>query len=254
MGAPDAWVRQKLKVPELLDDQGGRGNSRAMTERITEQPIRDAATLVLVRQIAGEPHVLMGQRGKGAIFMPGKFVFPGGRVDDADAGVPLGRPLSRHAAARLAVEGKRQPEALAAAAIRELWEETGLRLAVPAPEPFAAPQGWEAFCEGGLAPDAQGLQFFFRAITPPGRPRRFDARFFITSADVLWGDPDDFTHADDELSHLGWLSLEEARGYDVPFVTRIALGEVQALLDAPAVHRPIPFFEHGASVSRFRAL
>ncbi|MHA3977625.1 NUDIX hydrolase [Halovulum sp. GXIMD14794] len=225
-----------------------------MSDSISDQPIRDAATLVLVRRIEGTPHVLMGQRGKGAIFMPGKFVFPGGRVDAADAAVPLARPLPDDAAARLKVEGDAPPAALAVAAIRELWEETGLRLAVSAGGSFPAPAGWETFCEGGLAPDGQALDFFFRAITPPGRPRRFDARFFLARAEAVWGDPDDFTHADDELSHLAWLPLDAARGLDLPFVTRIALGEVQARLDAPDVHRPIPFFQHGASVSRFRAL
>ncbi|MSU88296.1 NUDIX domain-containing protein [Rhodobacteraceae bacterium 2CG4] len=218
------------------------------------QPVRDAATIVLVRRTGDGPRVLMGQRGAGAVFMPGKFVFPGGRVDEADAGVALGRPLAQPEAARLATDSAAAPAALAAAAIRELWEEAGLRLAVRAPDGYAPAPEWGPFCDPGLAPDAAALRFFLRAVTPPGRPRRFDARFFLCEADALWGDPDDFAAAGDELSHLSWLPLDAARALETPFVTRIALGELQALLDTPGAERPVPFFEHGAGVSRFRAL
>ena len=52
-------------------------------------PIRDAATVVIRRIISGKPHVLMGQRGKNAVFMPNKFVFPGGSIDKQDEYVKL---------------------------------------------------------------------------------------------------------------------------------------------------------------------
>jgi len=219
-----------------------------------DPPIRDAATIVLVRRDRGVARVLMGQRGAGAVFMPGKFVFPGGRVDKEDATVPLGRAVPAPVAERLRADSVAQPESLAAAAIRELWEEAGLRLAVPAPAEYTAAPGWETFCKPGVAPDGAALDFFFRAVTPPGRPRRFDARFFLCRAESLWGDPDDFSAAGDELSHLGWLPLPEARALETPFVTRVALGELQTLLDAPDPARPVPFFEHRTGVSRFRAL
>ena len=51
---------------------------------MTTVPIRNAATVILLRETNNEPHVLMGQRGKAAVFMPNKFVFPGGGVDVAD--------------------------------------------------------------------------------------------------------------------------------------------------------------------------
>lgn len=217
-------------------------------------PIRDAATIVLVRRDRGGPRVLMGQRGAGAVFMPGKFVFPGGRVDREDAAVPLGRPVPAKVAEKLRADSAAPPESLAAAAIRELWEEAGLRLAAPAPDHYVPAPGWDSFCDPGVAPDAAALDFFFRAVTPPGRPRRFDARFFLCRAESLWGDPDDFSAAGDELSHLSWLPLPEARALETPFVTRVALGELQNLLDAPETARPVPFFEHRTGVSRFRAL
>ncbi len=93
--------------------------------------IRDAATIILTRTGAGGPEVLMGQRGSAAVFMPSKYVFPGGALDAGDAEVPLARPLDAACAARLAQGSGVPPHALAAAAIRELWEETGLPLGQP---------------------------------------------------------------------------------------------------------------------------
>ncbi|NNU81414.1 NUDIX hydrolase [Halovulum dunhuangense] len=220
-----------------------------------DQPIRDAASLVLLRQMADGPHVLMGQRGAGAVFMASKYVFPGGRVDDADARVPLDPGLDAGVAARLALHSAVSPMALAAAAIRELWEEAGLRLARPgASAATDVPPGWEGFLDAGLVPDASSLSFVFRAITPPGRPRRFDARFFLADAAALLGDPDDFSAADDELSHLHWLPLAQARNLDLPFITRVVLSEVEAHAKAAARSRPVPFFDHTERHSRFRAL
>ncbi|MFV2002856.1 MAG: DNA mismatch repair protein MutT, partial [Paracoccaceae bacterium] len=78
--------------------------------------IRDAATVILLRDAHTRPRVLMGQRGAQAAFMPDKFVFPGGALDAADASVPLSAPLSAKCASRLA-DGVTHPspEALAAA-------------------------------------------------------------------------------------------------------------------------------------------
>lgn len=199
-------------------------------------PIRDAATLILVRDAATRPSVLMGQRGASAVFMPDKYVFPGGALDAGDASVALPAPLGEPCRGRLAVRNTgSSPEALAVAAIRELWEETGLRLGRAAA--WAAPEGWQGFAEGGLAPDCSALRFFFRAVTPPGRPRRFDARFFLADAVALADDPDDFSRAEDELTHLHWVPLADVRKLNLPFITRIVLGELQAhlpRLDPPA--------------------
>ncbi|MFT7523888.1 MAG: 8-oxo-dGTP pyrophosphatase MutT (NUDIX family), partial [Candidatus Paceibacteria bacterium] len=56
--------------------------------------IRNAATVILLRDKATDPKILMGQRGKNAAFMPNKFVFPGGALDKTDADVPLATALS----------------------------------------------------------------------------------------------------------------------------------------------------------------
>ena len=210
-----------------------------------DPPIRDAATIVLLRQTEDGPHVLMGQRGAGAVFMPSKYVFPGGRMDPGDLAVRLAPDLRPEVRARLESRAAPIGRGLAAAAIRELWEETGLRLGAP---------GRESFLGQGLSPNAEPLDFFFRAITPPGRPRRFGARFFLCDAGALAGDPDDFSAAGDELSHLHWLPLGRARELDMPFITQVVLSELQARLIEPDPSRPVPFFDHTESYSRYHAL
>ena len=184
---------------------------------VSDVPVRDAATLILVREPATAPRILMGQRGKAAAFMADKFVFPGGAVDAEDDArtVSLGA-LCR---TRLDMHSTRAPDALAAAALRELYEETGQ----------------------SLDDTASGLSFFFRAITPPGRPRRFDARFFLADAEHLTSDPDRFEPADAELSHLQWVPIAEVRKLNLPFITRIVLAELERHL--PRVDAPdgVPF-------------
>ena len=205
--------------------------------------LRDAASVVILRDRASTPAVLMGQRGAGAAFMPSKYVFPGGAVDSGDAGVALDAPLPAPCDARLAEDSRVGPTALAAAAIRELWEETGQILGRPAPWPDAPP-GWRGFAGTGHRPDASALSFIFRAVTPPGRPRRFDARFFLAEAEALASDPDDFTTAEDELSHLHWVPLAEARALDLPFITEVVLAEIAARLNRAGPPDSVPFFRN----------
>ncbi|RKS44664.1 8-oxo-dGTP pyrophosphatase MutT (NUDIX family) [Paracoccus pantotrophus] len=222
-----------------------------------EQPIRDAATvIVLDRNAQGGPSVLMGQRGASAVFMPSKYVFPGGAVDAGDAQVRLAGDLPARTSALLAAEPRAEsqvtPLALAAAALRELAEETGLLTGPPGP----APEGWDHYAGAGLAPDASALIYLFRAITPPGRTRRFDARFLLLDAERLHGDRHDFSAACDELSHLHWVPLTEARALDLPFITEVVLAEVASLLatagDGPLAPPPtVPFFDNRLSVPRF---
>lgn len=220
---------------------------------------RAAATVILLRRDHGAPAVLMGQRGAGAAFMPSKYVFPGGGLDAADAGVPLVTGLGSPCGARLAERA--EPglgHGLAVAAVRELWEETGLRLGEAGDG--ALPGGWQGFSASGLWPTARGLRFFFRAITPPGRSRRFDARFFLADAALLAGDPDDFSQASDELSHLHWVPLAEARQLNLPFITEVVLAELSALVrdlaprDQLAAPASVPFFDNSGPTPLFRRL
>lgn len=217
--------------------------------------LRDAATVILIRNAASQPRVLMGQRGARAAFMPMKFVFPGGAVDADDARVPFAGPLPEPCATRLAEDAPPDiAPALMAAAIRELWEETGQILGRPGAWPGNVPADWASFAATGHVPAAEGLAFVFRAITPPGRPRRFDARFFLADAARLASDPDDFSRAGAELSHLQWVPLEQVRRFDLPFITEVVLAEIAARLPDLASPADVPFFKNDAEEHHFRLL
>ncbi len=217
--------------------------------------IRNAATVILVRDPDTRPRVLMGQRGANAAFMPSRFVFPGGALDPGDREVPLAAPLDPGCAARLAEDAPDwMPHALAVAAVRELWEETGMILGSPGDWPGQVPADWTDFAATGHLPSPTGLSFVFRALTPPGRPRRFDARFFLADAAHLRGDPDDFDRASDELSHLQWIPLDEVRAFHMPFITEVVLAEVAAALPRLDAPESVPFFRNGDEESLFLRL
>ncbi|MEM6408671.1 MAG: NUDIX hydrolase [Pseudomonadota bacterium] len=223
---------------------------------MTEPPIKDAATVILLRDAATQPKVLMGQRGKTAAFMPSKFVFPGGAVDAEDAKIPFAAAAPDVTHKRLQLLGNGvAPEAILAAAIREVWEETGLKFAALTQERAAPmPAPWQRFFETGHAPSATGFHYIFRAITPPGRPRRFDARFFLVAAELCLSDLDDFSDAEDELSHLQWVDLEQAKALDLPFITEVVLAEVAALARTGMPPASVPFFNNTTDVSEFLRL
>jgi len=185
-------------------------------------PIRDAATLIVLRD---KSSVLMGRRGARAAFMPNLFVFPGGAVDKSDARVPVSG-LNDTCAERLLQKSTITPQSLAATAIRELWEETGQIFGTQ--DCFAEPpDNWVSFAAQGYRPDARSLTYFARAITPKGRTRRFDARFFLADAAALVTDPDDFTRADLELSELQWVPLDHAHEIGVPDITKVVLAKLR---------------------------
>jgi 8-oxo-dGTP pyrophosphatase MutT (NUDIX family) len=132
---------------------------------------------------------------------------------------------------------------LAAAAIRELWEESGQILGSKG-QWVSPPKDWNAFAATGHVPDPSALTYFFRAVTPKGRPRRFDARFFLADADALVSDLDDFSTAEDELSHLQWVRLADARQYDLPFITKVVLAELIAHITRDEPVKSVPFFRN----------
>ena len=216
--------------------------------------IRDASSVIIVRRDGPTPSVLLGQRGKSAVFMPNKFVFPGGAVDQADFNVSLvGKPnptCSRRLRKHSNVENT---HAFFCAAIREVWEETGLMFGKKYKNKIDqfSDTGWEAFYDLGLGPCAEGFHFIFRAITPPNRSRRFDARFFLVDASRILGNLDDFSKASDELSHLQWFSIKEAHNLDLPFITEIILAEVEALVGNLKCPSSVPFFNNTTEKSEF---
>jgi 8-oxo-dGTP pyrophosphatase MutT (NUDIX family) len=202
---------------------------------------KDAATLVLVKREGGTPRILMGQRHGNMAFMANKYVFPGGRLDPADMRVPVDSELAPHVAAR-AGHGASPARArgLALAAIRETFEETGILLGVRAGKtPRTRAPAWQKFFSHGIVPRLDTLEMIARAITPPNRTRRFDARFFMADAGLI-------AHAlegaeTEELLTPAWLTIAEARALDLPSITRTVLNEVEARL-AGDTGRPVPFF------------
>jgi 8-oxo-dGTP pyrophosphatase MutT (NUDIX family) len=206
--------------------------------------IRDAATIIVMRNKNDNPSVLMGQRGINAAFMPSKFVFPGGAVDDQDLRINIKKSINELCMNRLSKENKNVPgNALVAAAIRELFEETGQIIGVEQ-EWSEAPSIWKDFAKTGYVPDASNMSFVFRAITPPGRPRRFDARFFLIQADQLQTNLDDFSMASDELSHLQWIPLPDTKNFDLPFITQVVLAEITGNLVDNGPPARVPFFQN----------
>lgn len=198
---------------------------------------RDAATLIVTRRGRAGPEVLMGRRAPGHVFMASKWVFPGGRIDPSDFRAASVGDLSADTARRLEAElPERRARALALTAVRETFEETGLILGRAAPVARVAGP-WRDYRALGALPDLSALTYVARAITPPGRVRRFDARFFMAEADALMSQAPDTGSG--ELDEIAWLALDQARDLDLPSITRFVLGEVSERLARPDA--PLPF-------------
>jgi 8-oxo-dGTP pyrophosphatase MutT (NUDIX family) len=192
---------------------------------------RHAATLILVRHDAPEPQVLMGRRHGGHSFMPDKWVFPGGRVDRADYTAPAAselRPEVRGSLEKIAVPALAR--ALAMAAVRETFEEAGLLLGRPGTATTRS-AAWAEFLHQGHLPDLEALDFIARAVTPPYRPKRFDARFFTADAERLTAM--DRIQGSGELDEIAWISIDDALGLDLPNITSFILKELRLRLDDP---------------------
>jgi len=193
---------------------------------------RDAATLILLDHSGGATRVLLGRRHAGHKFMPGKFVFPGGRVEPGDRRMSVAGPLDPVVEEKLNAQTRRPApgfaRALALAAIRETFEETGLALGVTAygAAPKAPAGAWARFAAAGVFPALDGLDFIARAITPPRRPRRFDTRFFVADAALIAHRAPGIVGPDAELVELVWTPLDEAARLDMPIITRVVLAEL----------------------------
>jgi hypothetical protein len=99
-----------------------------------------------------------------------------------------------------------------------------------------------------VAPQLEQLDYIARAITPPNRPRRFDARFFMADAAAI-GRTIDAPHTD-ELMTPCWLTFAEARAVDIPVITRAVLAEAEARVGHDDPSRPVPFFHFVRGKSR----
>lgn len=236
-------------------------------------PVRDAATVMLVRDGDDGLEVFMLRRNLRSDFVGGAYVFPGGAVDPAD-GAPEVEPLCvgrTDAAASAALGVERGGLAYWVAAIRESFEEAGLLLAVDGQGQLVDVDATDEshhlsvhrravdtgaarlvdVCRAeGLRLATDRLQYFSRWITPLGAPRRYDTRFFVAHA------PEGQTplHDDHEVIDHLWVRPAEA-------VQRCRAGEFEMIfptirtLDALArFGRAEEVVDHAAHLARVEAI
>lgn len=211
------------------------------------QPIRPAATIIVVREARASFEVFMLKRTSRASFASGMFVFPGGRVDGDDH-------LHKYDSFRFGPTEEQAAQVAALgdewrgywiAAIRETFEEAGLLLAYKDNNivSFADDDVHDRFdalrkplhsgtvslldiCQQeNLKLAVDQVHFYNRFVTPTGRPRRFDTRFFIAAAPESQRGKHDTSETVDSI----WITPAEAlernraKEFDLMNVTRMQL-------------------------------
>jgi 8-oxo-dGTP pyrophosphatase MutT (NUDIX family) len=253
MRAGSAELGQAAMSDSIIESGVAGDRTERLTRTIRDQTFpnlkpRDSATLILIDRAENVPKVLLGRRHLRHRFMPGKFVFPGGRIEPADRQMAALAPLHERHVARLMQRVRRASAAKAAAfalaAVRETYEETGLMLGVRAESTITTPPGaWEAFAKAGVMPDLSAIHFIARAITPPKRPLRFDSRFFAADIAAVAHRVEGLVGPESELVELVWLPITEARSLDMPGITAVVLEELQDRIAAGMSHDyPVPLY------------
>lgn len=224
--------RDRRPVEEIPTDRLPPGFAETV-ENPPESPAtpRPAATVVLMRDAADGIEVLLLRRVRTAGFVPGAWVFPGGRVDGDDAAPPLLERLegisAGEVARRLELPPDAEPPAAAylVAALREAFEETGILVGRdadghPAPSAEANPDVRtlrdDLLADEDIFPavlDAMGCRldggavaYIAHWVTPVAEPRRYDTRFF---AAAVSREQDERLHPA-EMSASLWISPEDA--------------------------------------------
>lgn len=204
---------------------------------------KPAATLVLARAGAAGPEILMGCRDRAHKFMPNKWVFPGGRIDRGDAYGPGDGPSPSRGLMEVHVSPLRA-RAAPLAALRETYEETGLLVGRRVkPDRRARGQAWRVFKDHGLAPAVSRLEVIARAVTPPMKPIRFDAWFFLARAEEV-----ELVAVNDgtpELDRVDWFAVDDAFDLDLPTITRHVIKLAADRMDGGDHAPPYFRFLHG---------
>ena len=212
------------------------------------QPIKPAATVIIVREATSSFEIFMLKRTASASFASGMFVFPGGKVEHDDH-------LHKYDEHRVGPSESQSRQVFSLgyewrgfwiAAIRETFEESGLLLAYDRQGrmiSFEDKQVSEKFssyrqplhdgeltlldiCEReSLRLAVDQVHFYNRFVTPMGRPRRFDTRFFIAAApEAQRGVHDDQETVDSTwISPVDALKRNDAKEFDLMRVTRMQL-------------------------------
>ena len=241
----------------LTRDEVEEAAARDGSRRSPNMRPRDASTLVILDGHGPKAKFLMGRRHERHRFMPGLFVFPGGRVDRGDGSIPSAGELDERIEDRIVsnLRGRptrRRARALGLAGVRETYEEAGLFLGVhDAERQLRSPHpDWQAFDEHEVVPDLSQLSLVARAITPPGRSRRFDAWFFAAQADDVVARLPGGLGPSDELGDVHWLAIPDARKLELPVITVAILDELEARLTddpdlSPGTQIPFYHMKHG---------
>lgn len=183
---PAGMVIPHHRLPPGFTDSIGKD----VTEPVEPRP---AATVVLLRDSPAGPEALLLLRQRRTGFVPGAYVFPGGRLDAADGDERLAELLR-------GLDSPEPPRAYWVAAAREVFEETGVLLArtatgEPAPDAHTEPvlgaarhalledrtSLYDVLTAGSLRLDLAPVVYFAHWITPVVEPRRFDTRFFLAA-------------------------------------------------------------------------
>lgn len=205
------------------------------------------------------PEVLLLQRHGASGFVPGAYVFPGGRVDDEDAS-PAAAALLQRALPPAAGAGLEPGPAFWMAALREVFEETGVLLAAdaagrPAPDALSEPHlaEWRERLMGGhagladlleaegLLPLARDIVYCAHWITPVAEPRRYDTRFFLARLPPGREVAADAREMTDAIWETPARALERFRQGDLPMVFP-TVKMLEALVDHPSVDAALAAF------------
>ena len=205
---------------------------------------RDAASLVIYQRDGEQIKVLMGRRSAKASFAPGVYVFPGGNIEITDKNLQIPfrfdvSGLSKNAARLLPV--------LAITAIRETWEETGIKVAEQVEAEAETGPQWEGFRGPGHVPAPHRLSYLGRAITPTESRTRYHARFFATDWKHCQGE----LRSDGELSDLQWVESSNPMALPMYDVTEFMLEQLGNLLYSPTFPRPVLSYRLGHTLVRY---
>ena len=172
--------------------------SQAANRPLPQRPPRPAASLVVIRDAADGVEVLLLQRTERGDHNSGAWVFPGGVVDKLDRDWHRCTGLDdRTVSTRLELDEGGLDYVVAA--IRECFEEAGVLLADETDGPLVSSEAWRALLEwrkplhrgertlGEMCSEAKlrlaadRIAYFAHWLTPAGRPKRFDTRFFVAA-------------------------------------------------------------------------
>lgn len=222
MAAPEFEIPEDRLPPGFIDTLG----------EIPEHPVpaRPAATVVLLRGGPDGMEALLLQRARSAGFVPGAYVFPGGRVDGTDADPDVVKKFSgmtsEVAAGRLELfMGETPAIAYYLAALREAFEETGILVAIDGhrqPIPAAASDAVLARLQDALLArrvtfgrilheaqarlNAAAVEYIAHWVTPIVEARRYDTRFFAAEVPPDTG----FRLSPSEMTDGVWITPQDA--------------------------------------------